>query len=301
VLEAPPSRGDGVRVRIQSAGICGSDLHLISDSPLGPIAVILGHELAGTTDDGTAVAIEPLAPCESCEACARGDYNLCVLGPGMIFGVGRDGGMADELSVPARAIVPLPSAVALRDASLVEPLAVVVYALRRSGLRANQRVVVVGGGTIGLCAVAAARARGAEVALVARHEVQRAAGERLGARPASGLYDVVIEAAGTESAVAQAVELAKPGASVWIPGIYWGPLAMPGLAMCLKEVSLCPTMLYGRHAGGRDADAAAALLAATPELPRALITHRFPLDAAREAFAVAADKKSGAIKVVLEP
>jgi threonine dehydrogenase-like Zn-dependent dehydrogenase len=60
-------------------------------------------------------------------------------------------------------------------------------------------------------------------------------------------------------------------------------------------------MLYGRHAGGRDADAAAALLAATPELPRALITHRFPLDAAREAFAVAADKKSGAIKVVLEP
>jgi len=301
VLETPQSRGDGVRVRITSAGICGSDLHLISDSPLGPIGVTLGHELAGTTDDGTAVAIEPLAPCESCEACARGDYNLCVLGPGMIFGVGRDGGMADELIVPARAIVPLPSAVALRDASLVEPLAVVVYALRRSGLRANQRVVVIGGGTIGLCAVAAARARGAEVALVARHETQRAAGERLGARAASGLYDVVIEAAGTESAVARAVELAKPGASVWIPGIYWGPLAMPGLAMCLKEVSLCPTVLYGRHAGGRDADAAAALLAATPELPHALITHRFPLDAAREAFAVAADKKSGAIKVVLEP
>jgi threonine dehydrogenase-like Zn-dependent dehydrogenase len=301
VLEAPPPRGDGVRVRVKSAGICGSDLHLISESPLGPIAVTLGHELAGITDGGTPVAIEPLAPCEKCEACERGDYNLCAFGPGMIFGVGRDGGMADELRVPARALVPLPSGVALRDASLVEPLAVAVYALRRSGLRANQRVVVIGGGTIGLCAVAAARARGAEVALVARHEAQRAAGELLGARPASGLYDVVIEAAGTESAVAQAVELAKPGASVWIPGIYWGPLAMPGLAMCMKEVSLCPTVLYGRHAGGRDADAAAALLAETPELPRALITHRFPLDAAREAFAVAADKKSGAIKVVLEP
>lgn len=302
VVQLPPPGDDGVRVRIRSVGICGSDLHLVSAaSPFGPARVTLGHELAGVTDDGTPVAIEPLAPCERCEPCLRGDYNLCALGPGMIFGVGRDGGMADELRVPARALVPLPSAVPLRDASLVEPLAVVVYALRRSGLRADQRVVVVGGGSIGLCAVAAARACGAEVALVARHDAQRAAGERLGALGASGLYDVVIEAAGSESALAGAVELAKPGASVWIPGIYWGPLGLPGLAMCMKEVSLCPTLLYGRHAGGRDADAAAALLAATPELPRALITHRFPLDAAPEAFAAAADRESGAIKVVLEP
>jgi threonine dehydrogenase-like Zn-dependent dehydrogenase len=302
VVETPAPVGDGVRVRVTHAGICGSDLHLISsDNPFGPVAVTLGHEIAGVTDDGTPVAVEPLAPCGACEPCVRGDYNLCGRGPGMIFGVGHDGGMADELRVPERALVPLPRGVAPRDASLVEPLAVVVYALRRSGLRADQRVVVIGGGAIGLCAVAAARARGAEVALVARHDAQRAAGERLGATRASGLYDVVIEAAGTESAVAQAVELAKPGARVWIPGIYWGPLAMPGLAMCLKEVSLCPTALYARHAGGRDADAAAALLAATPELPRALITHRFPLDAAPEAFAVAADRKSGAIKVVLEP
>ncbi len=302
VVDAPAPQEGGVRVRVKSAGICGSDLHFTSPaSPFDPTGVTLGHEIAGITDDGTPVAIEPLAPCGSCEPCTRGDYNLCMDGPGMILGIGRDGGMTDEVRVPARAIVPLPSGIALRDASLVEPLAVVVYALRRSGLRVSQRVAVIGGGAIGLCAVAAARARGAEVALVARHDSQRAAGERLGARPLAGLYDIVIEAAGTESAVAQAVEIAKPGARVWIPGIYWGPVAMPGLRMCMKEVSLCPTLLYGRHAGGRDADAAAALLAATPELPRALITHRFPLDAAHEAFAVAGDRKSGAIKVVLEP
>lgn len=302
VVDAPAPRGDGVRVRVQSAGICGSDLHAISpSSPFGPLGVTLGHEIAGLTDDGTPVAIEPLDPCGACEPCGAGDYNLCTRSAGMIFGIGRDGGMADELRVPARAIVPLPNGIALRDASLVEPLAVVVYALRRSGLHVKQRVAVVGGGTIGLCAVAAVRALGAEVALFARHDAQRAAGERLGATRPNGLYDLVIEAAGTESAVAQAVEIAKPGARVWIPGIYWGPLQMPGTAMCMKEVSLCPTLLYARHAGGRDADAAAALLAATPELPRALITHRFPLSAAAEAFAVAGDRRSGAIKVVLEP
>jgi threonine dehydrogenase-like Zn-dependent dehydrogenase len=261
----------------------------------------LGHEIAGVTDDGTPVAIEPLAPCAVCEPCVRGDYNLCVRGIGMLYGSGLDGGMADELRVEARALVPLPAGVALADASLVEPLAVVVYALRRAALRPDQRAVVIGGGTIGLCAVAAARASGAEVALVARHDAQRAAGERLGARVARGEYDLVVEAAGSESALARAVELAKPGASVSIPGIYWGPVAMPGLAMGLKEISLCPSFLYARHGGGRDADAAAALLAATPELPRAIITHRFPLEAAPEAFATAASRSSGAIKVVLEP
>jgi threonine dehydrogenase-like Zn-dependent dehydrogenase len=219
----------------------------------------------------------------------------------MLFGIGRDGGMADEMRVPARALVPLPAGVDVRDASLVEPLAVVVHSFRRAAVRPDQRVAVIGGGTIGLCAVAVGRALGCEVGLVARHDHQRAAGERLGASEISGEYDVIIDAAGSESALARAVDLAKPSAQVMIPGIYWGPVALPGLSMCLKQVSLCPTTLYGRHAGGRDVDNAAALLATTPELPATIVTHRFPLDGAVEAFEVAASRSAGAIKVILEP
>ena len=219
----------------------------------------------------------------------------------MIFGIGRDGGMADEMWVPARSLVPLPAGIDVRDASLVEPLAVVVHSFRRAAVRPDQRVAVIGGGTIGLCAVAVGRALGCEVGLAARHDHQRAAGERLGASEISGEYDVVIEAAGSESALARAVELAKPSAQVVIPGIYWGPVALPGLLMCLKQVSLCPTTLYGRHAGGRDVDNAAALLATTPELPATIVTHRFPLDGAVEAFEAAASSSAGAIKVILEP
>jgi 2-desacetyl-2-hydroxyethyl bacteriochlorophyllide A dehydrogenase len=268
--------------------------------------VTLGHEIAGVTENGTPVAIEPLAPCSRCDPCRRGDEHLCAVGSAMLFGVGLDGGMADRIVVPERCLVPLPAGVAVRDASLVEPLAVVVHSLRRSAARPDQRVVVIGGGTIGLCAVAAARARGCDVALVARHDAQRAAGERLGATAitdtaADGGYDIVIEAAGSESALRQAVGLARPGGTVVIPGVYWGPVAMPGLAMCLKEVSLCPTALYSRTATGRDIDAAAALLATTPGLADTLITHRFPLEAAAEAFATAASRDQGAIKVVLEP
>jgi threonine dehydrogenase-like Zn-dependent dehydrogenase len=300
VVERPAPAGEGVRVRVASAGICGSDLHMLDGGFIE--GRVLGHEVAGTAEDGTPVAIEPLAPCGACAACVRGDTNLCARGPAIIYGVGRDGGMAEEVVVPARALVPLPAGVALRDACLVEPLAVVVHGLRRARLRGGERVAVVGGGAIGLCAVAAACSAGAEVALEARHDAQRAAGARLGARGApSGAYDLVVDAAGTESSFAKAAELARPGGRVALVGSYWTPVAFPGFALCLKEVDVIPASMYGRAGALRDIDAAAALLARTPELPRAVITHRFPLAAAPEAFAAARDRRSGALKVVLEP
>ena len=299
VVDVPPPTGDGVRVRVASAGICGSDLHMVAGGFLGE--VVLGHEVAGVTDDDTPVAIEPVSPCGSCAPCRRGDYNLCEQGPRIIHGVGRDGGMAQEMRVPARALVRLPAGVALADAALVEPLAVVVHGLRRARLVGGERVAVIGGGTIGLCAVAAARAAGAEAALEARHDAQRAAGERLGASlGTNGGYDLVVDAAGTETSFAKAAALARPGGRISLVGSYWTPVGFPGFALCLKEVDVIPASLYGRAGAMRDIDAAAALLAATPELPRAVITHRFPLDAAPEAFAAAADRSSGAIKVVLE-
>ena len=300
LVELPPPVGDGVRVRVRAAGICGSDLHMVAGGFVRD--VVLGHEVAGVTDDGTPVAIEPLSPCGACAACLRGDYNLCERGPRMIHGVGCDGGMADEMCVPARALVRLPAGIALGDACLVEPLAVVLHGLRRAGLRGGERVAVVGGGAIGLCAVAAARTAATEVALEARHDAQRAAAERLGAEAkASGTYDLVVDAAGTESSFARAAELARPGGRISLVGSYWAPVAFPGFAICLKEIDVLPASLYGRVGAMREIDAAAALLATTPELPRAVISHRFPLDAAADAFATAADRRAGAIKVVLEP
>jgi threonine dehydrogenase-like Zn-dependent dehydrogenase len=302
VVEVPAPRADqGVRVRIRSAGICGSDLHLLAGQ-FGPIRHTLGHELAGVAAGGRPVAIEPLLPCGECAGCRSGDYNLCVRGPGMLIGVGLDGGMCDEIVVPERCLVPLPGAVAPGDACLIEPLAVAIHGLRLARLRSDQRVAVVGGGTLGLCALAAATSAGAEVALVARHDAQRAAGERLGARAPSGSYDLVVDAAGTRDALARAVELCRPGATLLLVATYWGGLLeLPGFAVCLKEVRVQPASLYAREGAARDVDVAAAILATRPEIARALITHRFPLDAAAEAFRTAADRASGAIKVVLEP
>ena len=299
VRDVPAPVGDGIRVRVRSAGICGSDLHMLDTG--WPGAGIPGHEIAGELADGTPVAIEPIVPC-GCEACGRGEYNLCPVQLQSCLGLGADGGMTEEMVVPERCLVALGPSVPLGDACLVEPLAVAIHGVRMAALQPGMRVAVIGGGTIGLCAVAACASEGVEVGLAARHDAQRAAGERLGAKEIQGDYDVVVDCAGSESALEQACELARPRASLVLLASYWDGFAPPGHALCMKELQVKPSFMYRRYEDGRrDFDGAAELLATRPEIASALVTHRMPLDAAPEAFALARDRRSGAIKVVLTP
>ena len=301
VVDVAEPTGDGVAVRIASAGICGSDLHMVDQFELRST---LGHEFAGFLPDGRLVAVEPLGACRRCGPCLAGRPYHCERGLRM-YGGWLDGGMADTCLVAAETIVELPTGIEPRDASLVEPLAVGVHAVRLAGSLADAACVVLGGGSIGLCLVPALQAVGVSVDLVARHPHQADAAERLGARvvdAASGRWDVVFDAVGTAESLAQAVDMVRAGGRVVIVGMYWdGTVAMPGMAFCMKEVHLLASMMYGSDAAGRDVDAAARVLATRPELGPTLITHRFPLDAAAEAFACARDRRSGVIKVVLEP
>jgi threonine dehydrogenase-like Zn-dependent dehydrogenase len=250
VVDVPRPEGEGVRVRIRSAGICGSDLHLL-DSGF-PLPITLGHEMAGELEDGTAVAVEPLVGCLQCDCCLRGDENLCREGPSTVVGIGRDGGMAEEV------------------------------------------------GAIGLCAVAAARAAGAEVAIEARHDAQLAAAAALGAGEARGEYDVVVDSAGTSSALERAVSMARPRGTLLLLGTYWEGMQMPGLLLCMREIRVLPSSMYSREGMVRDFALAEGVLATTPALAPALITHRYPLAQAAQAFEQARDRAGGAIKVVLE-
>jgi threonine dehydrogenase-like Zn-dependent dehydrogenase len=160
---------------------------------------------------------------------------------------------------------------------------------------------VVGAGSIGLLAVAAARHLGHPVDVAARHPAQQAAAERLGAGTAHGSYDVVIEATGTESGIVACAELARPGGRVVLLGVFHGSVPVPGGTTLVKELSWVAAMAYGHHHGVREVEAAADLLAAHPDIARILVTHEFPLEDAPEAFRVAADRAAGALKVVLHP
>jgi len=301
-VDVPEPDGEGVRVKIASAGVCGSDLHLVD---MMPLAATLGHEFAGTLPDGRLVAVEPYAPCRVCADCVDGRPYHCRHGL-QTLGLDRDGGMAEWCVVPESSIVSIPTGMDATAAALVEPVAVAVHAVRLAGNVSGMSAAVIGGGTIGLCAVAALQAAGAAtIDVVARHDHQRQAAERLGGNAGQlsrSSWDVVVDAAGTEASLAQAIQMARPGGRVVLAGTYWaGSVPLPAIELCMKEVRLIPSMMYGHDAATRDFDVAARLLASRPEIASTLITHRFPLDAVAEAFAVARDRASGSIKVVLEP
>jgi 2-desacetyl-2-hydroxyethyl bacteriochlorophyllide A dehydrogenase len=262
---------------------------------------IIGHELAGFTEDGTPVAIEAIWGCGGCERCDAGDYNQCVNGP-TALGVLEDGGMSEYFAPPSRAVIRLPAGLAAADACLLEPASVAFHACRLGGVGSDRRVAVVGGGAIGLLIVAAATAMGAaEVSLESRYPHQRETGERLGATTASHDYDIVLEAAGSGSALHRAVDLARPGGTMVVLGTYGPDVEWPQHHCFLKELRTVPSLGYCRHDGRRDFDLAAEMLADNTDIAEALITHRFPIADAAEAFRVAADKSTGALRVVVEP
>lgn len=297
VVDVETPTGPGEVIGIRSAGICASDFAYIG---MG-CTMLLGHELAGVTDDGTAVAIEGIFGCGECEQCLAGQVNLCLHGP-TALGVTSDGGMAEYFTAPATALVPLPDALSVADACLVEPASVAWHACRIAGVGPDLRVAVIGGGAIGLLAAASARRMGAaEVSIEVRHPHQRVVAERIGATETSGHYDVVIEAAGTESALHRSTEVARPAGTMAVLGVFPPDVVWPQMQCFMKELRTVPSLGYCRHHGGRDFEDAVAMLADDPDLVDALITHRFPLEDAAEAFRVAADKSTGALRVVIEP
>jgi threonine dehydrogenase-like Zn-dependent dehydrogenase len=296
VVDVDEPDGDGDLVRVAAAGICASDLLYLQYGS----TQVAGHEFAGWREDGTAVAVEAIFGCGACAQCAQGSYNRCAKGP-TALGMLDPGGMCEWFRAPRHALVPLPADLDVRDAALVEPAAVAWHGCRLAPVGPGTRVAVVGAGAIGILAAASAQAMGAdEVAVEARHPHQHDGCDRIGAVAPSGGYDVVVEAAGSESGLHRAVELARPGGTVVYVGVY-GDITWPNRQAFMKEVALRPSLGYCASHGRREFAEVAAMLAARPELSAMLITHRFPIEDAPEAFRVARDRSNGVFRVLIEP
>jgi len=296
-LDEPP--GSGELVQMRSTSVCASDhLYLRYGT-----RKILGHELSGVRADGTPVVVEAMYGCMECPECVRGRYNLCPTHPQRALGITTDGGMAEQFCAPSARLVPLPTGLDVRDASIVEPASVSWHALRLAGAGPDTRVGIVGAGALGLLAAAGARRMGAtDIAIEARHRFQLEAAERLDVPIGTdGLYDVVVEAAGTVASMAQAIDLVAPHGTVVVLGVHVGNVEVNWSPLFHREARLLPSLGYCAHDGRREMEDAADMLAADPEIARTLITHRFPIDDAPEAFRIATDRSAGAIRVVIEP
>jgi len=151
-----PAKGE-LLIRIRRAGVCGTDLHIFEGThPFLAYPRVIGHELAGevveaplgsTLPLGSQVSVIPYLACGQCVACRRGKTNCCQRIA--VLGVHVDGGMADYVCVPEDNVIAA-DGVSLDDAAMVEFLAIGAHAVRRSGMAARDRVLVVGAGPIGI-------------------------------------------------------------------------------------------------------------------------------------------------------
>lgn len=301
LVDAAAPAADALVLRTAEAGICGSDLHMVA---AGMAPVTMGHEFGGWMPDGGLVAIRPTGDCGTCDSCVRGVNTACRSGWSDAYGVSAHGGLADAVAVDPSRVYLMPDGARPVDAALVEPLAIAMHGVRRAAPEPGSRALVVGAGSIGLLTVAALRSWGVEADIVARHAHQQQAAEALGARvvdrPTRSDYLCTFDAVCTQETIDACVHATMPGGRVLEFGMFWAPVQYSN-AILFKEVSIVPAMGYARDADHDDFRDAADLAGNHPLLADTLVTHTFGLDDAPEAFRVAADRASGAIKVHLVP
>ena len=298
VIEKDIPEGSGELIAVTSSGICGSDLHMIE---AGLSGVVLGHEFGGLTSSGQLVAVRPTGECGTCPQCTTGYSQTCSMAGRSLHGMSRDGGLAEFVHVDANQIFPMPAGVDPTSVGLVEPLAVVIHGINRSNIQKGSRAVVVGAGSIGLLTGAVLVDRGISVDIVTRHGHQSLAAEKLGARAISepgNNYDVSFDAVCSQQAFDACVHATRPCGILLEFGMFWSPVTLNN-ALMMKEITVIPSIFYGHNHDHHDFLEAVEILGRLPHLIDAVVTHRFPLAEAAEAFRVASDRKAGAIKVHL--
>ena len=320
-----------VLLRVTVTGLCGSDLHSYQDARIGDTVVssplTLGHEFAGVVEaagaeardgmgrpllPGTRVAVDPAMPCHRCPLCEQGHPNLC---ENLRFCSNHphDGSLSEWMLMPARCCFPVPKTISDTEAALLEPLGVALHAVDLAQIRVAASVVILGAGPIGLCILQAALLAGADPVFVTdkfpwRLKIAR----QLGAvtmncdeeNPAARLLretggrgvDVAIEAAWADHSVQQAAEMARLGGRLVLVGIPSGDrLSMKHSTARRKglTINLCRRMKHTYPRAIRLAERGRVNL-------NGLVSHRFPLRRAGEAFALNAAYRDKVVKTIIE-
>ncbi len=316
-----------VLVQVHRVGICGSDIHYFSHGRIGMQVVqypfTVGHECAGTVAavgdavervrPGDRVAIEPAMSCGTCDQCRVGRAHTCrsirFLGaPGQ-----AEGGLSELLVVPEESCYPIAHSTTLDQAALCEPFSIGVYSVRLAGDVNGTHVAILGSGPIGLSVLAAARTSG----IARTYVTDRIDGRLRAAREAGASWvgnpdtsevvsriltleplglDVVFECCGKQEAVDQAVNLLKPGGKLMMVGIPEEDRISLAIDVARrKEISF--------HNVRRQNDCvqtALDLLESRRVNLDYMVTHRFPLERAAEAFDLVAGYRDGVIKAMIE-
>ena len=311
-----------VLVRVHSAGICGTDLHIAEWTPgyesmESAMPVTLGHEFSGTIADvgdgvnrsliGTRVTARPSTTCGKCAACLAGDEDNCSNRKGV--GIGRNGAFTEFVCVPYGNCHALPDELDMDIAALTEPMTVCEEAVTTADVRPGQKILVIGPGFIGQGIAVLARAKGADVVVMGRDDAPRlTALQAIGfehlvdttkvpmdeALSKLGPFDAIIEAAGVPALVQATIPHLRKRGIFTVVGIHSRPAEIDLVSLVRMH-----QQIRGSYRAPPQAwDKVIAFLAANQSMMSRLISHRLPLADAMSGFKAAHERL--ATKVMLQ-
>lgn len=317
-VDDPEPGLDDALLRIEMVGVCGTDLHIYDGSYATRLPLVQGHEISGIVEHlpagyggplsvGARVSVEPVISCGACVACRRGRRNTCRAMDAV--GVHRPGGFQERVAVPVQNIHDA-SALPPEVAALCETLSISLRAVTRASVGAEDTVLVLGAGPIGLAAVIAARDVGAEVMVVDLHPARLDLARELGAaHTVQGLDTleaqveewtsgdgaaVVIEASGAAAVAEKAFEVVATAGRISMVGVSEQRMSLPVKAIQTKELDV-----YGSRAT-LDFAGAVALGGRHQDAVRRLVSHHFPLHEAGAALDFAHDHPQDVVKTLIE-
>lgn len=318
-VQIGPTPPGWTRVRVEYAGICGTDLAIVAGKhPRARTPLIIGHEIVGTVVTevtggppvGTRVAINPLISCRQCRACRDGSSHVCR--ELKLFGIDTSGGLADYIDVPVDRVVAVASGVPAERAAWAEPLAVAVRAVARAEMAARATVVIFGAGPIGLLVALVARYSGAgRVTVVETNPVRRQVAADLGIETAPDLpdvvawfrstnddegADVVFDTAGHKAVAAMLSGAVRETGTVVVVAVYKEAPVFDLRAVCFGEHTVVGARVYTDDDVRRAVD----LLDGDPLGLDALPAVVLPLTSVRDAFASITSDRAP-LKIFLRP
>lgn len=309
-----PAQGE-VLVRVAACGICGTDRHILKGEFPSRAPVTLGHEFTGIVTAtgagvtgvtvGARVTCDPNIACGTCAPCRAGRVNLCR--NLQAIGITRDGGFAEFAAIPAGQAFVLPDSLHPHHGAFCEPLACCVHGVDMGRPVAGERVIVIGGGVIGLLTLQLARNAGAEVMLITRQASKRDLAVDLGATHVAATFldalaiwpdgaDLVFECAGVAETVAGAQQLARSGGRIVVLGVLAAgeKVAIEPFDLLFREVQMLFSFI-NPFTQGR----AAQMIADGRIKVAPLISRLLPIDEA--AAAITAPARAGEVRALVIP
>ena len=329
IIDTPTPEPDGrhVIIKLAACGICGSDIHYwkMGVGMDGRPGLIMGHEFSGSVADagsrddlsaGDRVTALPVNPCGRCDNCVSGHSNICLNGikrpnPGN----NSPGAYAEYISVRPDMVRKLPDSVSDPAAALTEPASVALHAVKKAGIKTGDRILVTGGGPIGILCAAWAKISGASYVAIAEIDpfrIRFIADTKLAddvfdaadtglkktlKKASAGGFDAAIETSAADAGINTAVSALKPCGIMVLAGINFNPQPINTLALTIKEVSLFSAFAYLPF----EFDIALDYIAKNTLSVESLVTRAIDLASVPGAFEDISSGRTKDIKIVITP